>query len=202
MSYKLNLKDITKKYGSRIILDHLDFEFDNDHTYIISGTNGCGKSTLLNIIAGYDHDYVGVCETNKLKVAYLLQDDLLFRNLSVREDLLLQLHALKRTDLSAVDDVADKLGLGNLLNHKVAELSGGEKKKVALGQIILTNADVILLDEPTSSIQKEYAQELMELVYREFKDNILIIASHDKINLDDEAVVKLEIKDGRMNYGI
>ncbi|HFR3882785.1 TPA: ATP-binding cassette domain-containing protein, partial [Streptococcus suis] len=106
-------------------------------------------------------------------MAYLLQDDLLFRNLTVEENLMLQLKALKSNfDYKMINTLASKLGLLDFLNSKVSELSGGEKKKVAIGQIILTDADIILLDEPTANIQKEYAKDLMNFIYEEFRDKI------------------------------
>ncbi|MDY4560812.1 MAG: ATP-binding cassette domain-containing protein [Peptostreptococcus porci] len=204
MTYKVELKNVLKKYENRTILKDLNLIFDNSHVYIIFGENGCGKSTLLNILAKYDTNYMGSYDCNGYKIAYLLQDDLLFRNLTVEENLMLQLKALKSNfDYKRINTLASKLGLLDFLNSKVSELSGGEKKKVAIGQIILTDADIILLDEPTANIQKEYAKDLMNVVYEEFRDKILIIASHDNLyQNNDMHFVKIELKDGEAKYGV
>lgn len=204
MTYKVELKNVLKKYGDRTILKDLNLIFDNRHVYIIFGKNGCGKSTLLNILAKYDTNYKGSYVCNGFKIAYLLQDDLLFRNLTVEENLMLQLKALKSNfDYKMINTLASKLGLLDFLNSKVSELSGGEKKKVAIGQIILTDADIILLDEPTANIQKEYAKDLMNFIYEEFRDKILIISSHDNLHQNnDRNFVKIELKDGEAKYGV
>ncbi|HFR3659217.1 TPA: ATP-binding cassette domain-containing protein, partial [Streptococcus suis] len=148
--------------------------------------------------------YKGSYVCNGFKIAYLLQDDLLFRNLTVEENLMLQLKALKSNfDYKMINTLASKLGLLDFLNSKVSELSGGEKKKVAIGQIILTDADIILLDEPTANIQKEYAKDLMNFIYEEFRDKILIISSHDNLHQNnDRNFVKIELKDGEAKYGV
>lgn len=204
MTYSIELKNVSKKYGDRIILRELNFIFNNDHIYIIFGENGCGKSTLLNILSKYDTDYKGSYNCNSLRIAYLMQEDLLFRNLTVKENLILQLKALKNNcDYRKIDTVASKLGLLDFLESKVSELSGGEKKKVSIAQIILMEADIILLDEPTANIQKEYAKELLNIIYEEFKDKILIIASHDNLYKNsDRHFVRIELKEGRIQYGV
>lgn len=147
---------------------------------------------------------MGSYDCNGFKIAYLLQDELLFRNLTVEENLILQLKALKsRCDYKMINTIVDKLGLLDFLNNKVSELSGGERKKVAIGQIMLTDADIILLDEPSASIQKEYAKDLMNFIYEEFRDKILIIASHDNLYQDNyRNFVKIELRGGEAHYGV
>lgn len=109
----------------------------------------------------------------------------------------------KELDPTRIKTLAGKLGLLDLLDSKVSQLSGGEKKKVAIGQLILKEADLILLDEPTANIQKEYAQELIDIIYEEFKGKILIIASHDKLSRpSDSEMVKIKLEDGVAHYGI
>lgn len=204
MSYSITLKILTKKYGDKIIFDNVTLCFDNEHIYIINGENGCGKSTLLNILSKYDTDYMGSYECGNFKIGYLLQEDLLFRNLTVRENLELQLNALKLDDKdNKIFDIANELGLIELLDHKIYELSGGEKKKVSIAQIILTDADIILLDEPTANIQKEYANTLVETIYSEFENKILIIATHDKLHrVNNKCFVNIKLKDGVAEYGV
>ena len=204
MTYKVTLKNLTKKFGSRVILRDLNLKFDKDHIYLITGKNGCGKSTLLNILSKYDTDYEGDYDSNGLRIAYLLQDDLLFRNLTVEDNLKLQIMAEgKEPDPTRIKTLAGKLGLLDLLDRNVSQLSGGEKKKVAIGQLILKEADLVLLDEPNANIQKEYAQDLIDFIYEEFKGKILVIASHDKLKEPrDREMVKIKLEDGVAYYGI
>lgn len=203
MEKKIELIGVTKKYGDRCILNQVDLSLDSDHIYILVGENGCGKSTLLNIISGYDNDYSGRVQLNNLSVGYLLQNDMLFRNLTVRENLMLQATAIHRDkDTGLLDGIIQQLDLHKFLDRRVSELSGGEKKKVSIGQIMLKDTDVVLLDEPTANIQKTYARDLIKIINRAFKDKILIISSHDDIFEYDEKTCRLELKDGEINGSI
>lgn len=203
MEKKIELIGVTKKYGDRCILNQVDLSLDSDHIYILVGENGCGKSTLLNIISGYDNDYSGRVQLNNLSVGYLLQNDMLFRNLTVRENLMLQAAAIHRDkDMGLLDGIIQQLDLHKFLDRRVSELSGGEKKKVSIGQIMLKDTDVVLLDEPTANIQKTYARDLIKIINRAFKDKILIISSHDDIFEYDEKTCRLELKDGEINGSI
>ena len=201
MRYEIELKNITKRYDNKTILDNISISLNNEHVYVLIGKNGSGKSTLLNIIAKYDSNYDGVYKLNGLTTAYLLQDDLLFRNLSVKENLLLQCIATNKEYSNTMKEVIEKLGLQNFLNKKIAELSGGEKKKVSIGQVMLKKADIILLDEPTSNIQKEYAKELMDIILEVFENKILVISSHDDLYQGDK-IIRIELNDGEIDYGV
>lgn len=203
MNHSIELTSLTKKYGDRFILDRVSLSLDNGHIYILVGKNGSGKSTLFNIISGYDRDYSGQVELHKKSVSYLLQNDMLFRNLTVRENFALQAAAIRKDrGTEWIEHISRELELQDFLDRKISELSGGEKKKVSIGQIMLKDADIVLLDEPTANIQKGYARELMKTVFRAFQDKILVISSHDDLFEYDDKVVRLELKDGKINGNI
>ncbi len=200
MSNKIELIGVTKKYGDRYILNQVNLSLDSSHIYILVGKNGCGKSTLFNIISGYDRDYSGSVQLNGLSVGYLLQNDMLFRNLTVRENLMLQAAAIQRDkETGLIEHISQQLDLQSFLDRRVSELSGGEKKKVSIGQIMLKNTDVVLLDEPTANIQKAYARDLIRTIYDAFKEKILVISSHDDLFEYDKKTCGLELKDGEIN---
>lgn len=200
MNNKIKLIGVTKKYGDRYILNQVDLSLDSSHIYILVGKNGCGKSTLFNVISGYDREYSGRVQLNDLSVGYLLQSDMLFRNLTVRENLMLQAAAIhKDKETGLVEHISRQLDLQNLLDRRVSELSGGEKKKVSIGQIMMKDTDVVLLDEPTANIQKTYARDLIRTINNAFEDKILVISSHDDLFEYDEKICRLELKDGEIN---
>ena len=200
MNNKIKLIGVTKKYGDRYILNQVDLSLDSSHIYILVGKNGCGKSTLFNVISGYDRDYSGRVQLNDLSVGYLLQSDMLFRNLTLRENLMLQAAAIhKDKETGLVEHISRQLDLQYLLDRRVSELSGGEKKKVSIGQIMMKDTDVVLLDEPTANIQKTYARDLIRTINNAFEDKILVISSHDDLFEYDEKTCRLELKDGEIN---
>ncbi|HEM3561902.1 TPA: ATP-binding cassette domain-containing protein [Streptococcus suis] len=180
MNYSIELKNITKQYDGKIVLDKINLRFDTCHTYYIIGDNGSGKSTLLNIISGYDTDYSGEYVNNGLSIGYLLQEDLLFRNLTVKDNLFLQIKALSSQNID-VESIIEALNLRIVLNKKVSQLSGGEKKRVAIAQIILKNTDIILLDEPMANIHQSDIEGLLKTIYDVFQNKIIIIVSHGNV---------------------
>lgn len=203
MNHRIELIGVTKKHGDRYILKQVDLSLDNGHTYILVGKNGCGKSTLFNIIAGYDREYSGNVRLNGLSVGYLLQNDMLFRNLTVKENLMLQAAAIHRDkEVGLIDNISHQLDMQYLLDRRVYELSGGEKKKVSIGQIMLKDTAIVLLDEPTSNIQKTYAHELIGTILGAFKNKVLVISSHDDLFEYDDKTIRLELKDGEIYGGI
>jgi sigma 54 interacting domain protein len=202
MSLSIEAKNITKRYGNRLILDDINFCLDDEYIYILRGENGCGKSTLLNILSSYDKDYEGEVNLNNLSIGYLYQDDLLLKNLSVRDNLKLEEYAQnKKVDQEEINTITTKLGIDELLDKKVSDLSGGERKKLSIAQLIIKDKDVIFLDEPTANIEKTYAKDLMQYLLDTFKGKIVLIATHDQMPVFNRDIKELTLKEAKI-YGL
>lgn len=202
MSLSIEAKNITKRYGNRLILDDINFCLDDEYIYILRGENGCGKSTLLNILSSYDQDYEGEVNLNNLSIGYLYQDDLLLKNLSVRDNLKLEEYAQnKKVDQEEINTITTKLGIDELLDKKVSDLSGGERKKLSIAQLIIKDKDVIFLDEPTANIEKTYAKDLMQYLLDTFKGKIVLIATHDQMPVFNRGIKELTLKGAKI-YGL
>lgn len=202
MSLSIEAKNITKRYGNRLILDDINFCLDDEYIYILRGENGCGKSTLLNILSSYDKDYEGEVNLNNLSIGYLYQDDLLLKNLSVRDNLKLEEYAQnKKVDQEEINTITTKLGIDELLDKKVSDLSGGERKKLSIAQLIIKDKDVIFLDEPTANIEKTYAKDLMQYLLDIFKEKIVLIATHDQMPVFNRGIKELTLKGAKI-YGL
>lgn len=202
MSLSIEAKNITKRYGNRLILDDINFCLDDEYIYILRGENGCGKSTLLNILSSYDQDYEGEVNLNNLSIGYLYQDDLLLKNLSVRDNLKLEEYAQnKKVDQEEINTITTKLGIDELLDKKVSDLSGGERKKLSIAQLIIKDKDVIFLDEPTANIEKTYAKDLMQYLLDIFKEKIVLIATHDQMPVFNRGIKELTLKGAKI-YGL
>ncbi len=202
MSLSIEAKNITKRYGNRLILDDINFCLDDEYIYILRGENGCGKSTLLNILSSYDKDYEGEVNLNNLSIGYLYQDDLLLKNLTVRDNLKLEEYAQNKIiDQKEINIISTKLGIDELLDKKVSDLSGGERKKLSIAQLIIKDKDVIFLDEPTANIEKTYAKDLMQYLLDIFKEKIVLIATHDQMPVFNRGIKELTLKGAKI-YGL
>ncbi|MDU3210725.1 ATP-binding cassette domain-containing protein [Anaerococcus sp.] len=160
------------------------------------------KSTLLNILSSYDQDYEGEVNLNNLSIGYLYQDDLLLKNLTVKDNLKLEEYAQNKIiDQKEINIISTKLGIDELLDKKVSDLSGGERKKLSIAQLIIKDKDVIFLDEPTANIEKTYAKDLMQYLLDTFKEKIVLIATHDQMPIFNRDIKELTLKGDKI-YGL
>lgn len=143
----------------------------------IVGESGAGKSTLLNLIAGFelaDRGYLhlnGVDHFNsqpaERPVAMLFQDNNLFDHLTVAQNIGLALAAklhFNNEQQQQITEIAEKMGIAELLNRRADQISGGQKQRTALARTLLQNKPILLLDEPFSALDPKRRQELQELV--------------------------------------
>jgi len=195
------LKNISKSFGMKTVLNEINFTFEAGKFYVLRGESGCGKTTLLNIIAGYYMPDSGeiISEAN---IEYLFQDELLFTNLTVKENMLIKLYS--RPNASEPDDsllinILEKLNIPDLLNCKIAFLSGGERQRIELANILLSNPDVVLLDEPTAKLDAENKKNSLDLITSAFSGKTLIASSHES-ELFPDTYIPLHLERGKLLY--
>ena len=157
----------------------LDASFKSDNRVTaIFGPSGSGKTSVLNIIAGLLHprrgraavDGVVLLDTeagiflppHRRRIGYVFQDGRLFPHLSVKSNLLYgRVFARPEREHALFEEVVDLLDLGSLLRRGTSALSGGEKQRVAIGRALLSSPQLLLLDEPLSSLDERRKQEVM-----------------------------------------
>lgn len=156
----------------------VDQAFELDGILAVFGPSGSGKTTLLRLIAGFIHDAgcrVGLDETvwqdtasflpaHKRRIGYVFQDGRLFAHLNVKRNLEYSSRFPWRRGAIGLDDVIDALALAPLLGRDVQSLSGGEAQRVALGRALLSNPQLLLMDEPLSSLDLERKREIVEYI--------------------------------------
>ncbi|TAE30542.1 MAG: ATP-binding cassette domain-containing protein [Candidatus Kapaibacterium sp.] len=183
-----------------LALDDVSFEIDYGDLVAVMGPSGCGKSTLLNIINGYNKPNDGNIEINaydlhheysalKDYLGYVPQDDLLFENLTVFENLYYNAK-LRHPDMT--EDEVTLLVQQTLIDIDLVEkrdikagsptqrtLSGGQRKRVNIGLELLADADVYFLDEPTSGLSSKDSEKIIELLQRlTLKGKIVFVVIH------------------------
>lgn len=143
----------------------------------IVGESGSGKSTLLNLIAGFEQAKQGKLQLNgenhlatppsDRPVSMLFQDNNLFLHLSVQQNIGLALQPslhLSASRQRQVAQIAEQMGIADLLARKAEQLSGGQKQRVALARTLLRDKPILLLDEPFSALDPQRRNELQQLV--------------------------------------
>lgn len=183
----IRLNHINKKFGDQIIFDDFSYEFNNG-LYVLFGESGCGKTTLLNIICGIENFDSGAItiddityekqvnwENIKSKVGYMTQDSYWIDYLTIGEQL-----ELLGNSKEEIIECLNSFGLEELYDRYFSELSGGQKQRVFLIQFLLQKKNIILLDEPTASLDGVSKKAVFEML-NSIKENCLVIcSSHDK----------------------
>lgn len=156
----IKVKNLTKTYDKKKVLDNISFEVQTGSTLAIVGFSGSGKSTVLKIIANLVQADSGEIELNTNEVALVFQYSALFDSLNIFDNIAFALHErkdlrkkYKSEDIEKI--VKDKLkvvGLEGIENKYPHELSGGMQKRVSFARAIVTNPEVILYDEPTAGL--------------------------------------------------
>ena len=180
------LKNLTKKFGDNIVLDNISLTIEKGKTTVVIGPSGCGKTILIKHLivllrpsSGEVYfkkrriDNLPESELNRIRTHYgfLFQGGALFDSFSVAENITFPVKQhYKITEHSGVDElVKTKLamvGLDGFQNYYPANLSGGERKRVALARAIALNPEVILYDEPTTGLDPIRADVINELILK------------------------------------
>lgn len=195
----IELKNISKKYGSSVIFENTSFAFPDKGLVCILGPSGCGKSTLLNLIAGFDSDYEGeiyvhgkslskmnvneLCAYRRDNIGFVFQNYHLINGYTALENIVLASDVLgkRRTESETeAKELLKRLGLSEKINQKTETLSGGQKQRIAIARALMGNASVILADEPTGALDRKNSAEIMELLKELAEERLVLVITHDK----------------------
>ena len=197
----IELKNASKRYGEKVILDNVSFKFEQKNLYWLTGINGVGKTTLLNIIIGYEKlDSGHILLPPDIKVQYMYQQPLLFSNLSIYDNMLIKYLSCHDNDRSIDEykiyfsNILKKLNINNDLDTPINRLSGGEMRRITLSQYMMDIPDIILLDEPTSNIDSQQKKYFYNLIDKLFPSSLKILITHDDVS--EKEVIVLELSGG------
>ena len=197
----LRLQDICKSYdGNFKVLNNLELTLENGERLVVAGRNGAGKSTLLRIIAGEDSDFSGELVPGAgVKIGYFSQDNA--ETIKGKETILDYLEA--RAPLELIPKLRDMLGAflfrGDDVYKSLDVLSGGEKSRIALLQLLLSPVNLLVLDEPTNHLDI-HSKDVLLTALRDFGGTVIFV-SHDRGFIEQLATRVLELKPGQFkNY--
>lgn len=188
----ISVEHISKSFGSHILFSDLSMKVDDGDFLILKGASGCGKTTLLNMIGGLEPVTTGhiflddkdiSLSKNQLwlygeRLGFLFQNFALVEHKTVRENLSM-IKPRFRSNVT-IEKALELVGLPDKENHKVYTLSGGEQQRVALARLICKRCDVILADEPTGSLDRTNADNIISIL-KDLNQNgkTVIMVTHD-----------------------
>lgn len=193
----IKLENITKTFNGEPIFVNFNLEIDKGEFLGIAGRSGAGKSTLLNIIGlleecegtvsikGKKIDSINSKEARlvlKNDIGYLFQNYALIDDLTVYDNLTIIFDKTPKKERRtlALRELSE-LGLGDVLEKKIYQLSGGEQQRVAMARLILRDSEIILADEPTGSLDKKNGAIIMSLLKElHMQGKTIIMVSHDE----------------------
>lgn len=193
----LSLENITHSYTERKLFDEASFYLHEGEKVGIIGINGTGKSTLLKIMAGLEIPDEGqVIKAANMMIHYLPQNPIFNEEDTVLESVQNMIHHHANEDeLVKAKAMMTRLGITDF-EQKTSELSGGQRKRLALVSVLITPCDILILDEPTNHLDSEMA-EWLENQLRGFR-GALVMVTHDRYFLDSVTNSIIELDKGKI----
>lgn len=213
----IQIKNLTKIYSAQsknkvVALDNVNLTLSGTGLVFVVGKSGSGKSTLLNMFSGLDKPtsgqiFIGDKDISKFSdeemdnyrsssLGFIFQDFHLIDNMTVYENIKLSLALNNIEDNNLISETLHQVDLAGYENRRIQELSGGECQRVAIARSLVKNPQIILADEPTGNLDSKTSVQILKILKKISKNNLVVIVSH---NLDDAYTYGdriIELKDG------
>ncbi len=212
----IKIQNLSFAYTEKVVLDIADLEFNRNQSVFIAGPSGSGKSTLLNILAaihapapetidilGFDMGMLKAAARDRFRgahIGYIFQSLNLIPYLTVRENILLPMKVQNKSVADAEEhlkNLASELQINEQLDSRASEISVGQAQRAACARALMMKPEIILADEPTSSLDAANKERFIQLLFKVAaeSDSTVIFVSHDEslAHLFDRKIVMAEV---------
>ena len=190
----IQIKDLSKKYKDTLAVNNINFSIEKNKTLGLLGPNGCGKTTSIGMMLGLIKPTSGEILIDNKNIESFKRDEILSRinfaspyielpkKLTVRQNLEVygRLYGIK--DLKGrINEISEDLDIKNFFNRKTGELSSGQKNRVSLAKSLINKPEILLLDEPTASLDPDIGDFVRTYIqkYRSKNQVTILLASHN-----------------------
>lgn len=192
--HAIDISKLSYYYGDVCALENIDLKINKRDFLGIIGPNGGGKTTLMKIMLGFLKPQNGKVEVNSDKaLGYVPQITSFDKNFPIKViDVVLMgklegranlFHRYSASEKTEAKDILENLGIIHLADRQIGQLSGGQLQKVLIARALITNPEILLLDEPTASLDKESTKDIYETLKKLNEEKTIIIVSHDMEDL-------------------
>lgn len=208
----IEVKNLTKKYGEQMAIDHLNFTIEDGRIYGFLGPNGAGKTTTMNIMTGClaategsvtidSLDIFKDAQEAKKRIGYLPEQPPLYLEMTTDEYLQFIAEAKgvkKELQKGAITAVAEKTDIWSVRNRLLNNLSKGYRQRVGIAQALLGNPQTIIMDEPTIGLDPRQMMEIRSLIRELGKEHTVFISSHILSEIKEVSDHIMIISQGRL----
>ena len=175
-------KNISKAY-QRPVFENFTTEIEEGKTTAVIAPSGSGKTTLINMLMGFEKPDSGSIEgTEGKSISAVFQEDRLLESFTARENM-----AVCGCTDAELECIADMLDIKDCLNMYPKELSGGMKRRTAIGRCLLKKADIYIMDEPFKGIDRRLKEKIMKSIREYIKGKTCIFVTHDMLEAEEFA---------------
>lgn len=204
------LHKVSKIFGKKIAVEDISFKTKEGEIIGFVGPNGAGKTTTMRLILGYLKPTKGEVKVDNLnpiderievlkKIGYLPENNPLYGEMKVKEYLDF-IAEVKEEEESNKEELIKKVGLDEVLNQKIEELSRGFKQRVGLASALFGNPKILILDEPTSGLDPIEQEKIRGLIKKLAKNKTIIFSTHILSEVEEVANRLIIIHQGRIVY--
>lgn len=205
----IEIKELSLRFGNKKILKNINCELKGG-VYGILGPNGAGKTTLFRCMAGLYDNYTGEIlmddrkkNCKKVNPGYLPQRFSIFQDLRVLDNMqyFAALQGIAKSDRKKrITDCLKAVNMEQYVNHKGSQLSGGMLRRIGIAQALLTDPEILLLDEPTVGLDPEERIHFKEIISGLREDMIVMMATHILEDIESCCKMVVVMKDGEICF--
>ena len=209
----IQLKNLTKKFQNSLAVNKINFEIKKNKTVGLLGPNGCGKTTSIGMILGLIKPTEGEIFIDNQNVDSMKRDEILARinfaspyielpkKLTVRQNLEIygRLYGVKNLK-ERIDEISEDLNIKDFFKRKTGELSSGQKNRVSLAKSLINKPEILLLDEPTASLDPDTGDFIRSYIqeYRSKNQVTILLASHNMSEVERLCDSVIMMKKGKI----